>query len=245
MGPEIAIILSGALAASFVAGAAGFGDALVAAAIWLQFFQPSEAVPLIVACFFAMHAVMLVLMKGRLDFRHLWPFVIGGAVGVPIGAQLLKVIDPATFKLVAGAGLIVYGSVMLMLANLPVITKGGRPLDGLVGWIGGVLGGFAGLSGFIPAIWCTQRGWARAQARGVTQPYILTMHGMALGWLAAGGMVTSETGTRFAIAVPAIALGAWIGIRLYGHFDDKRFRQCVLGLLIGAGALLLLNPGGR
>lgn len=245
MGPEIAIILSGALAASFVAGAAGFGDALVAAAIWLQFFQPSEAVPLIVACFFAMHAVMLVLMKGRLDFRHLWPFVIGGAVGVPIGAQLLKVIDPATFKLVAGAGLIVYGSVMLMLANLPVITKGGRPLDGLVGWVGGVLGGFAGLSGFIPAIWCTQRGWARAQARGVTQPYILTMHGMALGWLAAGGMVTSETGTRFAIAVPAIALGAWIGIRLYGHFDDKRFRQCVLGLLIGAGALLLLNPGGR
>ncbi|MCK5778571.1 MAG: sulfite exporter TauE/SafE family protein [Rhodospirillales bacterium] len=245
MGPEIAIILSGALAASFVAGAAGFGDALVAAAIWLQFFQPSEAVPLIVACFFAMHAVMLVLMKGRLDFRHLWPFVIGGAVGVPIGAQLLKVIDPATFKLVAGAGLIVYGSVMLMLANLPVIKKGGRPLDGLVGWIGGVLGGFAGLSGFIPAIWCTQRGWARAQARGVTQPYILTMHGMALGWLAAGGMVTSETGTRFAIAVPAIALGAWIGIRLYGHFDDKRFRQCVLGLLIGAGALLLLNPGGR
>lgn len=245
MGPEIAIILTGALAASFVAGAAGFGDALVAAAIWLQFFQPSETVPLIVACFFAMHVVMLVMMKGHLDFQHLWPFVIGGAVGVPIGTQLLKVIDPATFKLVAGAGLVVYGAVMLMLANLPVIKKGGRPLDGFVGWIGGVLGGFAGLSGFIPAIWCTQRGWPREQARGVTQPYILTMHGMALGWLTAGGLVTAETGTRFAVAVPAIALGAWIGVRLYGHFDDRRFRQCVLALLIAAGGLLLLNPGGR
>lgn len=245
MGPEIAIILAGAFAAAFVAGAAGFGDALIAAAIWLQFFAPADAVPLIVACFFAMHVVMLALMRKRLDFRYFWPFLIGGAIGVPIGAQLLKIIEPGTFKLVAGAGLVVYGSVMLMLANLPVITRGGRALDGVIGWVGGVLGGFAGLSGFIPAIWCTQRGWPREQARGVTQPYILAMHGMALGWLAVGGLVTSATTNRFLIALPAIALGAWIGVRLYGHFNDKRFRQCVLALLIAAGALLLLNPGGR
>lgn len=245
MGPEIAIILAGAFAAAFVAGAAGFGDALIAAAIWLQFFAPADAVPLIVACFFAMHVVMLALMRKRLDFRYFWPFLIGGAIGVPIGAQLLKIVEPGTFKLVAGAGLVVYGSVMLMLANLPVITRGGRALDGVIGWIGGVLGGFAGLSGFIPAIWCTQRGWPREQARGVTQPYILAMHGMALGWLTVGGLVTSATTNRFLIALPAIALGAWIGVRLYGHFNDKRFRQCVLALLIAAGALLLLNPGGR
>jgi uncharacterized membrane protein YfcA len=245
MGPEIAIILTGAFAAAFVSGAAGFGDALVAAAIWLQFFAPAETVPLIVASFFAMHIVMLAMMHKRLDFVHLWPFVIGGAIGVPIGAQLLKLADPATFKLVAGAGLIIYGTIMLMLANLPVIKAGGRILDGVVGWIGGILGGFAGLSGFIPAIWCTQRGWPRERARGVTQPYILTMHGMALAWLAMGGLVTETTATRFAIAAPAIALGAWIGVRLYGHFNDKRFRQCVLIMLIGAGSLLLLNPGGR
>jgi len=245
MGPEIAIIAAGAFAAAFVSGAAGFGDALIAAAIWLQFFAPTETVPLIVACFFAMHVVMLALMRKRLDFRHLWPFVIGGAIGVPVGAQLLKIIDPTTFKLVAGAGLMIYGTIMLLLSNLPVIRHGGRLLDGVVGWIGGVLGGFAGLSGFIPAIWCTQRGWPRERARGVTQPYILTMHGMALGWLAMAGLVTPTTATRFAIAVPAIALGAWIGVKLYGHFDDKRFRQCVLIMLIGAGALLLLNPGGR
>lgn len=245
MGPEIAIILGGAFTAAFVAGAAGFGDALIAAAIWLQFFSPVDTVPLIVACFFAMHAVMLALMHKRLDFAHLWPFVLGGAIGVPFGAQLLKIMDPATFKLVAGVGLIAYGTVMLMLANLPVIRHGGRLLDGAVGGIGGVLGGFAGLSGFIPAVWCTQRGWSREKARGVTQPYILTMHGMALGWLAVGGMVTSTTATRFAVAAPAIALGAWLGVKLYGHFDDRRFRQCVLILLIAAGALLLLNPGGR
>jgi hypothetical protein len=245
MGPEIAIILVGAFVGAFVTGAAGFGDALIATAIWLQFFAPAETVPLIVACFFVMHVVMLALMRKRLDFAHLWPFVIGGAIGVPIGAQLLKLVDPEIFKLAAGVGLIAYGAVMLALSNLPVVRGGGRPLDGFVGWIGGVLGGFAGLSGFIPAIWCTQRGWPREQARGVTQPYILTMHGMALGWLTMGGFVTQTTATRFAIAVPAIALGAWVGLKLYGRFNDKRFRQCVLIMLVSAGALLLLNPGGR
>ena len=242
---EIAIILCGAFVAAFVAGAAGFGDALIAAAIWLQFFAPVEAVPVIVASFFLMHVVMLTLMHKRLDFRYLWPFIVGGAIGVPLGAQLLKILDPDTFKRVAGVGLIAYGTIMLGLSNLPVITRGGRLLDAFVGWIGGVMGGFAGLSGFVPAIWCTQRGWPRDQARGVTQPMIMSMHGMALGWMAYGGLVTQTTGFRVAVAAPAIALGAWLGVKLYGHFDDKKFRQCVLIMLLIAGALLLFNPGGR
>ena len=242
---ETPIILTGAFLAAFVAGAAGFGDALVAAAIWLQFFSPAEIVPVIVACFFVMHIVMLIKMRKHLDFRHLLPFLIGGAVGVPMGAQLLKLVEPHTFKLFAGAGLIAYGTIMLMLTNLSVIAWGGKILNAGVGWIGGVLGGFAGLSGFVPAIWCTQRGWSREQTRGVSQPYIMTMHGMAFGWMASGGLVTSLTGSRFMIAMPAVAVGAWLGVRLYGQFDEKRFRQCVLVMLVIAGTLLLFNPGGR
>jgi len=245
MPAELPLLLTGAFAAAFVSGAAGFGDALIAAAIWLHVLAPVEAVPLITACFFTMHVGMLKLMHRRLDFRHLWPFLIGGAIGVPIGAQMLKLAEPETFKLIAGVGLIAYGIVMLLLRNLPHITKGGRPLDAFVGWIGGVLGGFAGLSGFIPAIWCTQRGWSRDLARGVTQPFIMTMHGMAFAWLAYGGMVNAQTGIRFAFAIPVVAIGCWLGVKLYGHFDDRRFRQVVLVLLIIAGGLLLSNPGGN
>lgn len=241
---ELSIILTGAFAAAFVTGAAGFGDALIASAIWLQFFLPTETVPLVVSCFFAMHIVLIIMMRGELDFRYFWPFLIGGTIGVPIGASLLMMVEPTTFKMVAGAGLMAYGTIMLALRNLPHIKAGGRLLDGFVGWIGGVLGGFAGLSGFVPGVWCTQRGWARSQARGVTQPFILSMHGMALGWLAYGGMVNTQTGQRFLIALPAIAIGGWLGLRLYRRFDEKKFRQCVLVILIVAGALLLANPGG-
>lgn len=241
---EVAVILSGGFAAAFVTGAAGFGDALIASAIWLQFFLPAETVPVVVSSFFVMHVVLIFLMRRELEFQYFWPFLIGGAIGVPIGASLLMIIEPATFKMVAGAGLALYGITMLVLRNLPHITAGGRLLDSFVGWIGGVLGGFAGLSGFVPGVWCTQRGWSSAQSRGVTQPFILSMHGMALGWLTYGGMVTTTTGRRFLIALPAIALGAWLGLKLYRKFDETKFRQCVFAILILAGALLLANPGG-
>lgn len=238
---EISILLFGGFTAAFVAGTAGFGDALVASAIWLPFFAPAEVVPVAVACFFLMHIGMLIAMRRGLDFTHLWPFLVGGALGVPIGVQLLEMIQPATFKLIAGVFLVVYGVAMLRLTGLPPFHRGGKLLDGTVGGIGGVLGGFAGLSGFIPGVWCTQRGWPRMQARGVTQPFIMTMHGMALGWLALAGLVTQQTGSRIAIALPAVALGAWAGVKLYSYFDEARFRQCVLIVLSMAGAILFFT----
>lgn len=244
MSPEIILLLVGAFSAAFVSGTAGFGDALIASAVWLHVLPPAETVPLVVACFFVMHVFMLAGMWRHLSFKYLWPFLIGGAIGVPFGTELLKLMDPDMFKRIAGVGLMIYGGVMLWASSLPHITRGGRPLDGAVGAVGGVLGGFAGLSGFIPGVWCTQRGWTRAEARGVTQPFILSMHGMALGWLAASGMVAPETGTRFLIAMPMVAVGAWLGVKLYGYFNEVRFRQCVLSVLIIAGAVLLLTPGG-
>ena len=244
MSPEIILLLVGAFAAAFVSGTAGFGDALIASAVWLHVLAPAETVPLVVSCFFVMHIFMLASMWRRLSFKYLWPFLVGGTIGVPLGTELLRIVEPDTFKRVAGIGLMIYGAVMLWATALPHITRGGRPLDGAVGMVGGVLGGFAGLSGFVPGVWCTQRGWSRAEARGVTQPLILTMHGMAFGWLAVGGMVPPETGTRFLFAMPAIAIGAWLGVKLYGYFNEVRFRQCVLTVLFIAGAILLLTPGG-
>lgn len=241
----LTIIVFGAFAAAFVAGVAGFGDTVVASAIWLQFISPIETVTLAVGCFFVMHVVMLALMWRKLDFSKLLPFVIAGAIGVPIGAYLLTLVPPHAFKLGAGVFLIAYALVMLRLTKLPPVRGGGAALDAAVGGIGGVLGGFAGLSGFIPGLWCGQRGWAKAVARGVTQPFIMIMHGIALGSFAYADRLTAETGFRFLIALPAIALGAWLGLRLYHMFDEHKFRQTVLIVLAGAGAILLLNPGGQ
>jgi len=44
----------------------------------------------------------------------------------------------------------------------------------------------------------------------------------------------------FLIGLPALALGTWAGLRLFGKLDDQAFRRVVLVLLLVSGASLLI-----
>jgi uncharacterized protein len=240
MPPEIAIIMTGAFLAAFVVGAAGFGDALVAAAVWLHFFSPMETAPLIVLTGLLVHVIGLVRLYCDLDFRHLVPFLGLGALGVPFGTWLLARIEAEPFRLVIGGLLLVYGAGLLVMRNPPVLTFGGKLLDRLVGGIGGVLGGLAGMSGAVPAAWCGLRGWPKRQARGVSQPYCLVMHVFSLAAMAWAGLVTTETLTRFLWGAPAILAGMALGIALYRSLNETLFRRLVLAMLATSGLTLLI-----
>jgi len=242
---DLMMIVLGAFAAAFAVGAAGFGDGLVATAFWLPVLAPHDAVPLVVSLGVTIQIIVMWRLRGGLDLSYVKPFLIGGALGVPVGSALLNYADPDLFRLSMGVFLVIYAGVFLSLKTMPVITVGGRPADGAIGAVGGLLGGLAGLSGFIPALWCAQRGWQPAQQRGVMQPYLLAMHGMALAWFFAAGMVTADTGARYLWTLPGIGLGCWLGLKAYGKLDAAMFRRAVLIMLIVAGVLLLVQTGGK
>ena len=44
----------------------------------------------------------------------------------------------------------------------------------------------------------------------------------------------------FVVALPALALGAWVGWNVYGRLDERRFRQMFAVLLIVSGLILVL-----
>ncbi len=234
------IVPLGAFLASFVVAAAGFGDALVLGAIWFQFMDPVDAVPLIVACGFAMHTLPLIRLRKELDFSCLPVFAIMGVIGVPLGAWFLAHTAPAPFRMGVGWFLIVYILFIFVTPNGLKITAGGKIADGAVGFTGGVLGGFAGLSGVTPTLWAGLRDWPKARQRGVYQPFCLIMHLVTFAWLAWQGMVNTETLVRLLWALPAIIVGTWLGLILYRRLDDKRFRQLILGLILVSGITLIL-----
>ena len=138
---ELGLILLGAFAAAFVAGAAGFGDALVAGAIWLHVLAPVEAVPLIVATGLVMHSLPVWRLRRQLRFERLAPFALPGIVGVPLGIWLLQSTSPEPFRHVVGWLLIVYAGLALGFARLAIAEAGGRAADGAIGLLGRVLGG--------------------------------------------------------------------------------------------------------
>ena len=234
------VIPLGAFLASFVVAAAGFGDALVLGAIWFQFIDPIDAVPLIVASGFAMHALPLIRLRKELDYSRLPVFAIMGIFGVPLGVWLLTSIPPEPFRLGVGWFLVAYIAFIFLMPRGLTINRGGKIADGLVGFTGGILGGFAGLSGVTPTLWAGLRGWPKARQRGVYQPFVLIMHAVTIIWLSWQGLVGSETFERFLWCLPAIVLGTWLGLVVYRRLNEQRFRQLILGLILVSGIALIL-----
>ena len=94
---------------------------------------------------------------------------------MPIGVFILHNADPLRFKLAIGAFLTAYGLFGLLTSAPHAFTRGGRGLDAFAGLIGGVLGGLAGMSGIVPAIWTQFRGWKRDLRRATMQVYNIAM----------------------------------------------------------------------
>ena len=60
-------------------------------------------------------------------------------------------------------------------------------------------------------------------------------------FLGGTGTITPGTLSLFLIGLPAVALGTWTGLKLFGRLNETAFRRVVLVLLLASGAALLLH----
>ena len=155
----LVLLFLGALAGGFVSGLAGFGTALMALGIWLYVLPPSIAVPLVLICSIVAQTSTLPSFWRSFDFKLVWPFLISGLAGVPLGTMLVAYADPRIFKLSVGVLLLVFPTALYLNRNPIAFSIGGRAADAVVGFAGGILGGLAGLSGPPPILWASVRGW--------------------------------------------------------------------------------------
>src|SRR5215470_12696548 len=238
-----ALLLFGALAGGFISGLAGFGTALMALGIWLYILPPSIAVPLVLICSVVAQSSTFPSMWKSFDLTLVWPFLIGGLLGVPIGTMLVAHADPHVFKLTVGILLLVFPTALYFSAPM-AFDFGGRIADGIIGFIGGILGGLAGLSGPPPILWASIRGWGKDERRGIFQTFNTSVLFAALCVQAASGMLARDVIWLAVLTFPATVLGSWLGARLYHALSDRNFRDVVLGLLFLSGAALIWSTIG-
>ena len=135
--------------------------------------------------------------------------------------------------------MVVFSVSMLVLRHARPVHWGGRLADGVVGLLGGVLGGAAGLFGPLPTIWATLRGWSKSESRSVLQAFNLTVLILALGLHMLSGFLTKPLLLATMAALPETIIGAACGAWAYRRLSDKRFRELILVLLGMSGAALL------
>ncbi len=235
----LAMFLIATFAASVVAGLAGFAFGLVAAAVWLHILTPLQTAVLLVVFGLLVQGLSVWRLRHALRFDRLWPFLAGAALGVPLGAELLRRADPHVPRAMVGVFLLLFGLHSLTRARPARVTGGGRGADGAVGFLSGVLGGTTGLAGILAVVWCGLRGWPKDEQRAVFQPVGVAIFAATALWLGARGAIERDTAVLALLGLPAVLAGTWVGLRLYGRLDEEGFRRAVLALLMISGFVLL------
>jgi len=224
----------------FVSGFSGFAMGIVVSGIWLHIITPIQTATLIAGYGLLTQGYGIWKLRHALNWRNVWPLVLGTAIGIPIGVWLLTYINPGYVRFGVGVLLVLYAIYSLAQPVFKPI-KIGTVADIVIGTFNGLLGGLTGLGGVISTISCQLRGWSKDMQRAVFQPVLLAAFIIISISLSVSGAVTSESLKLSGLGLPFMIAGIWSGFKLYGKIDDETFRKVVLTLLLFAGASLIVS----
>ena len=236
---ETLLILVGALLGGFVNGLSGFGTTIVALPFWLYAVSPVVAAQLGAAGGIIGQIQSLPSIWPLVEWRAVRPYILAGLVGVPIGTTLLPMLDARLFKLAVGTVVVSFCLFQLLARDRLRLTGGGWLADAVIWFVGGFLGGLAGMSGPVPTMWASLRGLAKDQKRALFMMFNGTMLSAMICASAMQGLLSWEFGRALLVAIPASLIGTRLGTWAYFRLDAKRYDHVVLGLLLLSGIGLL------
>ncbi|WP_338469253.1 hypothetical protein ROLI_016500 [Roseobacter fucihabitans] len=240
---ELTFLIIGGLAGGFINGLAGFGTSLFALGFFLTIMPPVEAVAITVAIsvISGLQGLWIVRHSLTQNPRRLARFLLPALVGIPLGVASLKQIDVSVLKYVIAFFLILYGGFFTFRRNLPKIDRPTPVIDMIVGFFGGILGGAASLSGALPTMWCSLRGWPKFETRAVLQPFNVVVLALTAVMLAWGGAFHARTLLHLCVAVPTAVLAAQFGIFVFRKLNDDVFRRLLIAICLVSGTVLLVR----
>ena len=169
-----------------------------------------------------------------------------GLIGIAIGLYVFTALDSRTLAQGLGILVIAYGAYLLWAPARPPTATAWQPSPRLLAPLAGVLGGaigttFGTMASLFYAIYFDAIGLAKLNFRATMSAMILTLSVVrGLGYLAVGEYGREEA-VAFALALPMMLIGIFIGDRFHAGMSEKNFRRLVGAVLIVSGLALLVK----
>jgi uncharacterized protein len=238
---DVWVLAVGAAVGGLVQGISGFAFAMVAMAIWVWGVDPQLAAIMAVFGGLTGQIISVIRVRRGLHVSLLWPFVLGSAIGIPVGTRLLPLLDAGRFKLVLGGMLVACCSAMLATSRLPRVTHGGRLADAAVGLLGGVMAPLSGFSGLAPALWATLRGYTKDEHRAVLQNFNLVVLAATMASLVVSGRAHAGHLPYMGVVAGSLVVPSMYGSKIYIGMSPVAFRNGVLWILVFAGITMVAS----
>ncbi len=235
MSSALLVALFAALLAGIVTGMTGFGLALISTPILLFVYEPRTVI--VLTAIFSVFINTAVVWDSWHEARKrlALALLIPALLGVVVGVEVLRVIDPVYVRL--GVGAVVVFSALLLVRDVRLPGADTRWGTLVAGSTSGMLSTSTGLAGPPVVLLLTSRGLPKHEFRGTSALYFLPMSVAGIAVLALRGLVDASEVPLGLLLVPAAILGKAGGTALLKRVSERAFRAVTLGLVILTGTL--------
>jgi uncharacterized membrane protein YfcA len=232
------VIVLGIVAAYIVFGIAGFGTALIAGPILINFMPLSQIIPLLVLLDFIAAFGNLLPSRQSVVKSELVRLLPCMAVGCSLGVVFLLNLKSDLLLLLMGVFITCYALYSLAVKTRPAQLAAGWAIP--MGTVGGLFGALFGSGGFLYAIYLNSRLESKEQVRATQSALISCSTIVRLSLFLIAGVYAQLPLLILALCLlPAMALGSWIGRGLTLRMSRETFVRLVTWLVLVSGIVLI------
>lgn len=220
---------------SFIQGVTSFGFSLVALPLLVLILPFNQVVPILVLYSIVLNIIMLSRLFKHVHLRMILLLLIGGAIGIPFGIYMLKVVSPVILKQFAGIMIVVVASILITGRRLTL--KNPEKFYGVLGLTSGVMQGSLSLSGPPIVLFLSNQNVDKMTFRANLTAYFTMMNVISIPGFILSGVVTQEVLVLTLKGMPLMVLGLLMGMYFVKFLDEKWFKKASLGLMIVSGVM--------
>ena len=214
----------------------GFGFALVGIPLLALLTDPLTAVVGLTMLSAALTVGAAAHQRHLVDWGETRAVTLAALIGLPTGLVVVKVVETRVLSVLIGIVVLVF---TLVLAS--GMSARGRGVTATAGIVSGALLTSTGMNGPPIVLAFHAKRMSPASFRATLQAVFAVQDVLALAGFALIGLVGATVWTVTAVGAPAMILGWWIGTRVAGRINARRFRHIVLAMLVATAAVSLIT----
>ena len=241
------------LVATTVHGITGFGTGQITMGV-LPFFREAASASIVVSIVvFITNLRVFWSVRDKFNWKDWMIPVAGLAVGLPIGIYLFEAWDEGQLRMAIGVVMIISAVLVLLLRQIKSIREWIKGTGWQPGWISGVTAGFlSGISGgavsipgppmIIYGAFLMEPGyWTAKQMKAIFTSFFAANLLYRIVVLSSMGQMSAEIAVESLAIVPALFLGAWLGIKLFSIMPREIFRWFIIIFIFALGLVLTIG----
>ncbi|MGH3085865.1 MAG: sulfite exporter TauE/SafE family protein, partial [Rubrobacteraceae bacterium] len=156
-------------------------------------------------------------------------------VGVAMGAEVLRLVDPLYIRLFVGAFVVFSAGLLLREIRIPGAKTRWGPI--VSGWTSGALSTSTGLAAPPIVLLLASRDYAKHSFRGSSALFFLFMSAFGLITLGFRGLIETNDVPLALLLIPFAIVGKALGTALLNRISETSFRKLTLVFTFVTGAL--------